>query len=237
MGKKWSPPTVSLPDAEGFQTFSFYTTDIGETLRVSFNPGRHREYLAKTGSDTDLYHSTEFERLRTAAAIIAAHDDFPAHDPKGALAAIINLVPKYAAQNLETYFPSLALLALQLANDICLKHTLNRVVQSMRAPRIYDEAMLDLLFEELMQVSKGLLEIGAGRPVETGEYLKRVRNALKRLDRREHLRGQGKRPTQQQVADELEIEPRTLRKWRASCGLSWNEFLRACGWTIKAEPN
>src|SRR5437016_4143051 len=119
MNNKWIPPKVSPPDAEGFLTFSFFTDDVGETLRVSFNPGRHREYLAKTGGDIDLYHATELERLRTAAAIIAAHDDFPEHDSKGALAAIIDLVPKYAALTLEKYFPSLALLALGLANDVC----------------------------------------------------------------------------------------------------------------------
>ena len=69
MKQKLIPPAVSAPDTEGFQTFSFYTDQVGETIRVSFNPQRMHEYLAKTSSDPTQYLPREFESLKTAGQL------------------------------------------------------------------------------------------------------------------------------------------------------------------------
>jgi hypothetical protein len=118
-----------------------------------------------------------------------------------------------------------------------VKKGLNKAVKHFGAPRIYDESAIDLLLDDLKKAVNVFLMIEKGRPAETFEQLEDTREALKRIDEREHLRLAGKTPTQQQVADEIGREPRTLRTWLETCGASWHEWLGACGWDTPAEGN
>jgi hypothetical protein len=174
--------------------------------------------------------------LKLAARIIASRDDFPENDRDGALAAIFALTPEFGGKAIEDYFPSLMVFAVTVAGDLCVKYMVNQMVQSMRAPKIYDESMIRWLFKEFVDVATDFLEISVGRPSEIDDHIKAVEKALASLENKGQLKT-GQRPTQEQVACELSIDARSLRKWADGCGLSWNEFLRACGWTIKAERN
>jgi len=107
-------------------------------------------------------------------------------------------------------------------------------VQSLKGPKIYDESTLKVLFDELADAATTLLEMRVGRRVANFEHVHRVAKVVR------SLKENGKLPprshvTQREVAEELGIEPRDLRKWHASIGLTWREFLRASEWMDEPE--
>jgi hypothetical protein len=227
---KW--PEFGPADPKGFRQIPFYI-EGDEFLRVNANLERVQKYLTDTANDDEQYSSRERESLETAAAIIAAREDSPDHDPEVSLATIINLVPDHTAQYLEKWFPLLAKLTLEVALNLCVKRGLDETARSLNAPGIYKEADVDLLLADLKEAAMQFLKIDPGRPRETADHLKKGRAALKSLAEKNLLNG--KRPKQELFAEELRIQPRTLRLWLEDCDLSWVEFLRACGWTVKAE--
>ena len=237
MVNRFTPPELGPPDAEGFETFRLYDHDIGETTRVGLHFEKLRDYVAKTASNTDLYSPLEVERLQLAAAIIAAREEFPEHDREGALKAIFEVSPDIAADVFRKYYPSLIRFGIIAASDICVKHTLNLMVQGLRAPRIYDDLMLREIFREFIDASSFLLGIGPGRPEDTAEHITKVKEALETLSSTGELRLRNGKPTQTQIAGHLNMAPRGLRKWHEVLGLTWTEYLRACGWTEKPEYN
>jgi DNA-directed RNA polymerase specialized sigma subunit len=98
------------------------------------------------------------------------------------------------------------------------------------APRIYGEETADWLLRDLTKIIReGFLRIKAGRPTEVRQQLEDTREALKRIKERKKL-GFGKKPTQQQVAEELKVAVRTLRDWPRACNLTWDEWLIASKW-------
>jgi len=227
-------PKFGPPDAEGFRTVSFYDPEGAELTKISLHLERERRYCAKTSTDLDgQYSRKEQESLRAAATLLAAQKEAPEYDPERALAFILELMPQFIVANLEKHFPPFAHLALQAAKDACVKYTLNGLVQTWQGPRVYDDHDVDIILADLRKAVREFLSIDVGRPVETLDHLRRTREALKNLDDRKHLRASGKNPTQQQVAEELGIDARALRVWARSCGLSWSEWLRACGWDRK----
>lgn len=233
---EWIRPEVSPPDAEGFRTFSFFAPGVGETIRISFNPERQREYLIRTSHDVDLYSTTEIKRLRLAARLVAAKDAFPEYDQNGALDAILNITPMFIVETLERHFPSFALVAIRATHDVCVKYTLNQTVKSMGAPGMYDETMLKEILRVFVGVATEFLDIKPGRPRETEKHLLEVSEALDRLEKSGRIQTD-EIPSQELVAERIGVTARVLRDWCRACGLKWHEFLRACGWPREPEGN
>lgn len=226
-------PDVSPPDENGFRTFSLYAP-IGEAIiMVSFHLDRQREWLANTSSEENQYTKEERERLALAARIVAAHDGFDGHNPDDALAKFFEVSPNLITQSLEQYFPSLTVLAVQVASDVCVKHAMNLAVQSTGAPRLYDAAVLQQIMSEFVDAATKLLGISSGRPLETEQHLRETTQALEKLEEKgEVQRGGEKLPKQELVAAKVGVSDRSLRAWCDGCGLEWHEFLRACGWPV-----
>lgn len=228
---EWIPPDVGPEDEQGFRTFSLYGP-VGETTRVSFNLKRHLEWLANTSKQAELYSQEERDRLKLAARIVAARDAFTDHNEEEALTTLVEISPHFIAQSLEKYFPSLVVLGIRAAGDVCVKHALNLTVQSTGAPRMYDDLMLREILREFESVATDFLQIRSGRPVETEQHLTETKQALEQLELKGKIQRGGKLPTQELVASKLGINSRSLREWRKTCKLKWHEFLRACGWPV-----
>lgn len=218
-------------DSDGFRTVSFYATEGGEALRVSLHIGRLRQQFAGTASNLDHYSADEQEGLRTAAVLAAAREASSLHDPGLVLATMLDLlIPKLVTEQTEKHFPELARIALQAVQDACVKFAISGVIEMNGAPRIYGEETADWIVRDLTKVIReGFLRIKAGRPAEVRQQLEDTREALKRIKEKKK-RGLGKKPTQQQVADELKVGVRALRDWPRACNLTWDEWLIASEW-------
>lgn len=207
-----------------FQTISFRLPGIGRILRVSINLEKERQWLAAATTDRGKYSPGELDGLRTAATIIAAKDSFQSDgsNPEQILDAMLQITPDHMIRSTEECFSPLTALALQMVSDVCVKRGISKVASSMGAPPVYDEEVVDGLIDQFRSAVKGYLGVPpTGRPVETKLRLLETAGALKRLAIAR------KKPTQELIAEELGIEPRSLRDWPKSCGLNWNEFLRA----------
>jgi len=215
-------------DSDGFRTVSFYATEGGEALRVSLHIGRLRQQFAGTASNLDHYSADEQEGLRTAAVIAASRKGSSVHDPGIVLATMLDLlIPKFVTEQTEKLFPELARIALQAVQDACVKFAVSGVVEMNNAPRIYGEETADWILRDLTAtIRKGFLRIRAGRPAEVRQQLEDTREALERIKRKKRLRD-GRKPTQQQVAEELGIGVRALRDWPQARKLSWDEWVTA----------
>lgn len=228
---EWIPPDVAPEDDEGFRTFSLFGP-VAETTRVSFNLKQHLEWLANTSKEEGLYSQEERNRLRLAARLVAARDAFHGHNEAEALTTLLEISPHFIAQSLERYFPSLVVLGIRAASDVCVKHALNLTVQSTGAPRMYDDLMVREILREFESVAVNFLQIHSGRPVETEQHLAETKQALEQLELKGKIQRGKKLPTQELVASKLGINSRSLRQWCKACRLKWHEFLRACGWPV-----
>jgi hypothetical protein len=229
---EWIPPDVGPPDEEGFRTFSLYAPVVGETTRVSFNLERLRTWLANTSGQEELYSQEERDLLKLASRIVAARDAFPGHNEAEALATILEISPHFIAESLEKYFPSLAVLAIRAASDVCVKHALNLTVQSTGAPRMYDDKMICEILRVFENIATDFLQIRSGRPLETERHLTETKQALEQLEKQGKIQRGKMLPTQELVSSKLGINARSLREWCKACKLKWHEFLRACGWPV-----
>lgn len=231
MSDEFHAPTFGDLDAEGFRTVSFKPNGL-ESVRVSLHIARIQAVL--TQDIESQFSSKEREGLRTAVQLLTANQHAPGYDPNAAMEAMLEAVPIYIAENIEKHFPMLAWLALEAATDICVKHTLTGLAQSQNGPPLYGQEDAELILKDLRGAVWKYLLIDGGRPAETSRQLQKTRLAIERLDSELQLRAKGKRPTQEQVAEELDVTPRTLRSWLSTCNKTWEEWLMACGWR---EPN
>lgn len=225
------PAKFEAPDSEGFRTVSFYSREGSEVLKLSLHIERFHQQLTTTPSSLEEYSDDEQDGLRTAAVIAAARRESSVHDPSIVLAIMLDLlIPKFVTEQTEKLFPELAWIALQAVQDACVKFAVSGVVEMNNAPRIYGEETAGWILRDLTAtIRNGFLRIRAGRPAEVRQRLEDTREALKRIKRKKKLR-QGKKPTQQQVAEELGIGVRTLRDWPHACKLTWDEWVTASQW-------
>ena len=231
MRRKFTPAKFGPPDPEGFRTVSFFSRDGAEVLRLGLNIERFNQHWTRTSSNLDQYSDDEQEGLRTAAVLAAARKASSVHDPGILLATMLNLlIPKFVSEQTEKLFPELAWRALQAVQDACVKFAITGVIEMNGAPRIYGEETADWILRDLTKIIReGFLRIRAGRPAEVRQQLEDTREALKRIKKSKKLRD-GRKPTQQQVADELKIDVRALRNWPRACKLTWDEWVTASQW-------
>ncbi|MFL6211088.1 MAG: hypothetical protein ACJ74W_19720 [Pyrinomonadaceae bacterium] len=191
-----------------------------------------REYLNKTAGDFNLYSPLEQESLKAAAALLAAKvpGNIPVTDmgrADVARLALMNLLHRTAEHtplSFENWFLGLATIALQVASDACVKKTLNIVAQGFKVPAVTTEESVDLLLSDLRHALKMFL-LQAGRRLETPRLIQDVHGAVRQLKEKEP----NKKVTQQNVAEILGIDPRTLRKRQTAYGIeTWDELLLAC---------
>lgn len=230
MADTFVPAMFGPPDLEGFRTVSFYGGEGSEILRLSLHIERFRQHFTRT-ADLKEYSDAEQEGLSTASVIAAARKQSSLHDPDLVLAGILDLlIPKFVTEQTEKHFPTLAWIALQTVSDACVKYGIRGVLESMQAPRIYGEEAAELITRTLTEtIRTEFLGIEAGRPAKVRQQLADTREALKRIREKKKL-GQGKKPTQQQVAEELGIGVRALRNWPRTCNLTWDECVTASQW-------
>lgn len=225
------PARFGPSDSEGFRTVSFYSSDGAEVLRLGLHIERFNQQLTRTASNLEQYSEDEQEGLKTAAVISAARKQSSVHDPNLALAGMLDLlIPKFVTEQTEKHFPELAWMALQAVQDACVKFAITGVVEMNGAPRIYGEETANWILRDLTKIIReGFLRIKAGRPAEVRQQLEDTREALRRVKEKKSL-PPGNKPTQQQVAEELRIDVRTLRDWPRACKLTWDEWVTASQW-------
>jgi len=225
------PAKFGAPDSEGFRTVSFYSREGSEVLKLSLHIERFHQQLTRTPSSLEEYSDDEQEGLKAAAVISAARKESSVHDPNLVLAGMLDLlIPKFVTEQTEKHFPELAWMALQAVQDACVKFAITGVIEINGAPRIYGEETADWILRDLTKIIReGFLRIKAGRPAEVRKHLKRTREAIGRLVTKKVLCA-GERPTQEQVAEEIEVDPRSVRDWLRTCKLSWDEWITASQW-------
>jgi hypothetical protein len=225
------PAQFDPPDSEGFRTVSFYGNEGSKVLKLSLHLERLREEFTRTASDLAHYSDNERDGLRTAAVIAAARKESSIHDPGIALATMLDLlIPKFVSEQTEKLFPELARIALQAVQDACIKFAVSGVVEMNRAPRIYGEETAEWILRDLTAtIRKEFLRIKAGRPSEVRKHLEETREAVGRLVTKGVLRI-ADRPTQEQVAEEIGVDARSMRDWLTACDLSWEEWITASQW-------
>jgi hypothetical protein len=219
-------------DANGFRSFSFYT-DRGESTRVSLNFSVLREYITRTAGDLSMYSDDEQKSLKTAAKLLAARtpDELVVREQLDAaqlidlsLTNLLQNTAEVTLRSIESWYPPLAKLALQAVSDACVKKSLNIVSEGMGAPIVTTKKSVDIILDDFCEAVRAFLN-KAGRPPESGELIQDVQEAVRRLEATEP----GKNPTQQKVAEELGIDPRTLRARLATSRIRWDDLLRLCG--------
>jgi hypothetical protein len=231
MSTKSDGPKFGPEDAQGFRSFSLYTGDRKVTYKISVHFGALCEGLAKTAGDFNTYSKAEQESIKAAAALLAARlpDEVVTDEITSAQVAKLTLenllqgVVDFTPRSFEQFFPGLTKRVLQVASDACIKMSLNDVAQGFKVPPVTTEESVSVLLANLVQLLRKLLS-QKGRPLETPGLLRDVQTAIRKLKVKP-----GKRPTQQQVADIMRTQPRTLRQRMATYGIkTWGELLLAC---------